>query len=109
MFERNAVELADLSHSFIVRDGKFRLPLDFEKLFQRGDLTQNIAIEPNDYIFFASSSANEVYVLGEVNNPGFMPYLPSASVLTAITARGGFTLKAFRGRVLVVRGSLKKP
>jgi protein involved in polysaccharide export with SLBB domain len=108
VFERNAVEIADLSHSFIVRDGK-RLPLDFEKLFQQGDLTQNIAMAPNDYVFFASSSANEIYILGEVNNPGLMPYLPNASVLTAITTRGGFTLKAFRGRVLVVRGSLKKP
>jgi protein involved in polysaccharide export with SLBB domain len=108
VFERNTVEIADLSHSFMVRDGK-RLPLDFERLFQHGDLTQNIAIQPNDYIYFASSSANEIYVLGEVNNPGLMPYVPNASVLTAITARGGFTLRAFKGRVMVVRGSLTKP
>jgi hypothetical protein len=38
-----------------------------------------------------------------------MPYMPNASVLTAITARGGFTRRAFRSRVLVVRGSLTKP
>jgi protein involved in polysaccharide export with SLBB domain len=108
VFERNTVEIADLSHSFMIRQGK-RLPVDFERLFQQGDLSQNIAIEPNDYVFFASSSANEIYILGEVNTPGLMPYMPNASVLTAITARGGFTLRAFKGRVLIVRGSLKKP
>jgi protein involved in polysaccharide export with SLBB domain len=108
VFERNTVEITDLSHSFMIRDGK-RLPIDFEKLFQHGDLTQNVPIEPNDYVFFASSSVNEVYILGEVNTPGLMPYMPNASVLTAITARGGFTLRAFKGRVLVVRGSLKHP
>jgi protein involved in polysaccharide export with SLBB domain len=108
VFERNTIEIADLSHSFMVRDGK-RLPLDFEKLFQQGDLKQNIPIEPNDYIYFASASANEIYVLGQVNNPGVMPFLPNASVLTAITARGGFTLRAFKARVLIVRGSLKRP
>jgi protein involved in polysaccharide export with SLBB domain len=108
VFERNTVEIADLSHSFMIRQGK-RLPVDFERLFQHGDLTQNIAIEPNDYIYFASASANEIYILGQVNNPGVMPYLPNASVLTAITTRGGFTLRAFKGRVLIVRGSLKRP
>jgi protein involved in polysaccharide export with SLBB domain len=108
VFERNTVEIADLSHSFMIRGGK-RLPIDFEKLFQHGDLTQNIPMEPNDYVFFASSSVNEVYILGEVNTPGLMPYMPNASVLTAITARGGFTYRAFRSRVLVVRGSLRKP
>lgn len=108
VFERNTVEITDLSHSFMIRNGK-RLPIDFEKLFQHGDLTQNVPMEPNDYVYFASSSANEVYVLGEVNTPGLMPYMPNASVLTAITARGGFTLRAFKGRVLVVRGSLKSP
>ena len=108
VFERNTIEIADLSHSFMVRDGK-RVPLDFERLFQQGDLSQNVAMAPDDYVYFASASANEIYILGQVNNPGVMPYLPNASVLTAITTRGGFTLRAFRARVLVVRGSLRKP
>jgi polysaccharide export outer membrane protein len=43
MFEQNTVELADLSHSFMIRNGQ-RLPVDFEQLFQRGDLSQNIAL-----------------------------------------------------------------
>jgi protein involved in polysaccharide export with SLBB domain len=108
VFERNTVELTDLSHSFIVRDGH-RLPIDFEQLFQHGDLTQNAPLAPGDYLYFASSGANEIYVLGEVRSPGIVPYTPSASIIGAITARGSFTARSFRGRVLVVRGSLTHP
>ena len=49
--DRSLVELADFSRSFITRGGR-KLPVDFEKLFVHGDLSQNIALEPNDYIYF---------------------------------------------------------
>jgi len=67
--DQRSVELTDLAHSFLVRKGQ-RLPLDFERLFQRGDLSQNVPLEPDDYLYFASANANEIYVLGEVINPG---------------------------------------
>ncbi|MDB6125671.1 MAG: Polysaccharide export protein [Pedosphaera sp.] len=108
VFERNTVETADLSHSFLVRQGK-RIPVDFQKLFQHGDLSQNIALEPNDYLYFASASANEVYVLGEVLAPGTMPLTGNATTIAAITTRGGFTSKAYKTRVLIIRGSLTHP
>lgn len=108
VFERNTVEQADLTHSFLVRQGK-RLAVDFEKLFQQGDLTQNVALEPDDYLYFPASSLNEIYVLGEVLAPGSLGFKPNANVIGAITERGGFTEKAYRQRVLVVRGSLTKP
>ena len=108
LFERNTVELADLSHSFLVRNGQ-RVPVDFEKLFQRGDLTQNAPLEPDDFLYFASASANEIYVLGEVINPGILSFAPKPTVISAIASRGGFTDRAFKSRVLVVRGSLSQP
>lgn len=108
IFERNSVELTDLSHSFLVRSGH-RLPIDFEQLFEHGDLTQNVPLEPNDYLYFASTGANEIYVLGEVLSPGVVPYSPSTSIVGALTMRGSFTAAAFRARVLVVRGSLSHP
>jgi polysaccharide biosynthesis/export protein len=108
VFERNTVETADLAHSFLVRQGK-RVPLDFEKLFQQGELSQNIPLEPDDYLYFPSSSQNEIYVLGEVLTPGPTLYKPNASVIGAITDRGGFSERAWRQRVLVVRGSLNNP
>lgn len=105
---QSTVELTDLSHSFMIRSGQ-RYPVDFEQLFQRGDLSQNIALEPNDYIFFASAAASQIYVVGAVGGAGVIPYTANATIISAITARGGFADKAYQSRVLVVRGSLNKP
>jgi protein involved in polysaccharide export with SLBB domain/capsular polysaccharide biosynthesis protein len=101
-------ELADLSRSFIVRNGQ-KLHIDFEKLFLEGDLSQNVPIEPNDYLYFASAAVNDIYVLGEVMSPGPIGFVKTATVITAITDRGGYADKAFKKRVLVVRGSLNEP
>jgi protein involved in polysaccharide export with SLBB domain len=108
LYEQRTVELADLPHSFLSRKGQ-RVPVDFERLFQHGDLSQNVALEPDDYLFFASASVNEIYVLGEVISPGVVAFAPKASAISAIANRGGFTTRAFKSRVLVVRGSLNKP
>lgn len=104
---RNVVELADLTRSFLVRDGR-RAPVDFEKLFA-GDLTQNIALEPGDYFYFPPADVAEVYVLGEVATPGPVSFTAYSTALNALAGRGGFTSRAWRYRVLVVRGSLGHP
>jgi protein involved in polysaccharide export with SLBB domain len=108
LYERNTVDMADLSRSFLIRNGQ-RQKIDLEKLFYDGDLTQNIVIEPDDFLFFGAASVHENYVLGEVMNPGPVGYMQSATVITAITDRGGYTQRAYKGKVLVVRGSLNKP
>jgi protein involved in polysaccharide export with SLBB domain len=108
MFDNRTVELADLSRSFVARAGQ-RVPVDFEKLFQQGDLSQNVAMAPGDYIYLAPSSLNEIYVLGEVALPGVLTFAPKPTVLNAIASRGGYGDKAFKQRVLVVRGSLNHP
>ena len=64
---------------------------------------------PDDYLFFAPASANEIYVLGEVYTPGVVAFLPRTSAMSVIAAVGGFTSEAFRSRVLVVRGSVTHP
>jgi protein involved in polysaccharide export with SLBB domain len=108
IYQRNTVELADLQHSYLVRQGK-RVEVNFERLFQNGDLTQNIPMEPDDYLYFALANANEIYVLGEVTSPGVAAFLPRTTVIGAISARGGFTPRAYKSRVLVVRGSVNNP
>ncbi len=108
LFEGNTVELADLPRSFIARDGR-RMSLDFEKLFFEGDLTQNVPIEPGDFIYFASAISNDVFILGEVGQPGVFGFTPRLTALGAIAVRGSFTPAAFRSRVLIIRGSLAKP
>lgn len=108
IYRSNPVELADLARSFLIRNGE-RVPVDFERLFQQGDLKQNVSLAPGDYLYIGAASANEVYVLGEVGDPGVVSYASKPTMISVIAARGGFTGKAFRSRVLVVRGSLTNP
>ena len=108
LYGRDTVDLADLGRSFLVRKGQ-RVPVDFERLFQHGDLAQNVPLEPEDFLYFAPASANEIYVLGQVMNPGVVAFLPRTSAMSVIAASGGFTPEAFRSRVLVVRGSISNP
>ncbi len=106
--DRDTVELADFQRSFLMRRGK-RIPLDFEKLFERGDLSQNIAIEPDDYLYFPPGNLKQVYVLGEVRAPGTVPYTPDLTVVGALSVRGGFTDAAYKTHVVVIRGSFNQP
>lgn len=108
LFEQNTVELADLERSFISRNGQ-RLPVDFRRLLHDGDMSRNIEIEPNDFIYVASTISNDYYVLGAVANPGVQGLTPDASVVSAISRRGGLNERAWPDRVLVVRGSFDKP
>jgi protein involved in polysaccharide export with SLBB domain len=102
------VDVADLQRAFLMRANK-RIPIDFEKLFASGDLSQNVQIEPGDYLYFPSADIKQVYVLGEVALPGAVTYRPDMSMLAAISSRGGFDDKAYKSHVLVVRGSLNHP
>lgn len=106
--DRTLVEAADFSRSFLARQGS-RVPVDFEKLFQAGDLAQNVSLEPDDYLFFPGGDAKEVYVLGEVVLPGTLAYGSNVGAVGAIARRGGFNSRAWKGRILVVRGSLNRP
>jgi len=108
VFELNTVELADLPRSFLIR-GRQRVAVDFDKLFRNGDLSQNILLEPEDYLYFPSATANEIYVLGSVKSPGSQGLSTDASVAGAITLAGGFTERAYTQKVLVVRGGLNAP
>jgi protein involved in polysaccharide export with SLBB domain len=104
----NVVETTDFSGSFLSRGGA-RVPVNFEKLFLHGDLSQNIALEPGDYLYFPASASGAIYVLGEVRAPGAVTFDADTNVLSAIATRGGFTLRAWKKHVLVVRGSRDHP
>jgi len=111
--QQNPISMVDLSRSFLVRkgeDGSFaRVPVDFESLFLRGDLSQNLALQPEDYLFFPTLAVQEVYVVGEVRAQGVVPLNREMTAMGAIIARGGFTERAWKSKILVVRGSMIKP
>ena len=108
LLDRNLIDIADFSRSILVRGGH-RVSLSFERLFQDGDLSQNVAIEPGDYLYLPGADTKEVYVVGEVRLPGATTYTPNMTIMAAIAARGGYSERAYKKRVLVVRGSVEHP
>lgn len=110
---QNAALQVDLPRSFLVRkaaDGSYgRVAVDFEGLFTRGELKQNIPLAPDDYLFFPALGPQEIYVVGEVRSAGVVPFTKDVTTLSAIAARGGFSDRAWKSRVLVIRGSLSTP
>jgi len=106
--QRNLVEVADLQRAFLVRQNQ-RMPVNFEKLFEHGDLSQNIPLAPDDYLYFPPSDLKQVYVVGEVLSPGVASFTPETSALRAITEQGGFNHRAWKKKILVIRGSLDHP
>ena len=101
-------DLADLRHSFIVRDNKM-LPVNFEHLLEKGDLSQNIYLQPDDFIYFAPSYAKEVYVIGAVTQPKPVQYVRGMSLMQAIAGAYGTVRDAWLGHVTIVRGPLVNP
>lgn len=107
-FTGTTEELADLSHSFLIRGGK-TLPVDFQKLIRDGDLGQNIYLEPDDFIYLPSALTNEVYVLGAVTEPRPIGFMNEMNLITALGRGLGMRPDADLTNVTIVRGSLTEP
>src|ERR1043166_620550 len=101
-------ELADFRRSFVMRQGKL-LPVDFDRLLRQGDLSQNIYLQPDDFVYFPSANAREVYVLGAVAQPLAVPYNEEMTLVEAIASALGTIKDAYWYEVAVVRGSLSQP
>jgi protein involved in polysaccharide export with SLBB domain len=100
--------LADLRHSFLIRHGRL-MPVDFYQLMHEGNISQNIYLQADDFVFVPSSSAREVYVLGAVVQPRPVPCTDMITLLGAIATAGGPIPGAYQSHVAIVRGSLSKP
>ena len=101
-------DLADLRHSFVMRQGK-SIPVDFAALLQEGDMSQNIYLQPDDFVFIPSTISQEVYVLGAVVKPTTVSYTDPMTLMAAISAANGPAPEAYLSHVAIVRGSLTKP
>ncbi len=117
----NPQELADLRHSFIMRQGQF-LPVDFYRLLREGDTSQNVMLQPDDFVYVPSALQQEVYVLGAVNYPRAVPYVEQMTLVGAIAGgsgpfkydwmshyQSGLAKDAYQSHVAIIRGSLAQP
>ena len=107
-FTGTTEELADLHHSFIVRRGQY-LPVNFHQLIREGDTSQNIYLEPDDFIYLPSSLSSEVYVLGAVFQPRTVGFKDQVTLVSAIASARGSIAGAHTESVAIVRGSLVTP
>ena len=101
-------EVADLSRSFLVRDGHI-VPVDFQRLLRDGDLSQNVYLQPGDFVFVPSLVSAQVHVLGAVLQPRSERMSGSMTVVQAIALAGGSVPTACLPNVAILRGSLTHP
>lgn len=96
---------ADGEKGFLLRRDQ-KIPIDFNRLAQRGDLSQNPKLEPGDSVVVPLADA--VYVNGEVKRPGPVKYAGDLTLLKALTQAGGLTPLAAASRVDIIRGGTEK-
>lgn len=106
-FRRRLETLADLDKAFVSRNGEY-IPVDFARLIDFGDMSQNIPLQSGDYIYIPSLENPEVYVLGEVRRPTTVRYNDTITLLEALTRAHGVTLRA-SSRIAVIRDSICNP
>lgn len=107
-FSGTTEELADLHHSFLIRQGQV-VPVNFHQLLREGDTSQNVYLMPDDFIYLPSSLSSEVYVLGAVYQPRAVGFKDQVTLVSAIANARGTIQNAWLRHVAIVRGSLTTP
>jgi protein involved in polysaccharide export with SLBB domain len=101
-------EAADLGRAFIIRQGKL-LRVDFRRLLREGDMSQNIYLQPDDFVYLPAAAAGNVHVLGAVNQPRSLDYQGTMTLSQSLAQAGGSVRNAYLASVAIVRGSLTEP
>jgi polysaccharide biosynthesis/export protein len=101
-------EAADLSRAFVIRQGRI-LPVDFYKLLREGDMSQNIYLQPDDFVYLPSNRVGNVHVLGAVTMPRSVDYQNQLTLVQSVAQAGGTLRDAYPSHVAIVRGSLSQP
>lgn len=91
-----------LNFSQDVQARRNRVIIDFPKLYKDNDLSQNVILEDKD-IIYVNDNKNIVYVYGQVNNEGYVPYKEGEDYMYYINKAGGFSLAAEEGNVRVIK------
>jgi len=77
------------------------MTVDLKNLVERGDTSLDVAIIDGDSIYIAK--ARLFYINGEIKKPDAYKYSEGTTVVKAITMAGGFTDKASKGKVKIIR------
>lgn len=93
---------ADLENAYLVRD-KQKIKTGFFELFVKGDLSQDMILEPDDILFIPDSFEKRIMVVGAVKNPTTVFYREGLTILDVILSAGGFTEFAKQNDVLIIK------
>ncbi|WP_198939538.1 polysaccharide export protein [Motiliproteus sp. MSK22-1] len=101
---------ADRRNITLTRGGK-TYRIDLLALYENGDSSQNILLEPGDVVNVWDRDLNKVFVLGEVNGPGsFKMNKRRKSLAEALAEAGGVNQNTSDpSQIFVVRGSADQP
>jgi polysaccharide export outer membrane protein len=85
------------------------IKIPVEDLMQKGDAKLNVVLEPNDIINIPVDRVVQIFVYGQVKNPGAIQVLRSniPTLVRAIAQAGGFTERAAKGSVVIRRKDAK--
>ena len=89
--------------------GQERIVVRLDDLTSGGDQALNIALQPKDVVMIPIEQTLNVFVYGEVKNPGAIPYLSSKKItlLQAVAQAGGPTEWAKKSKVMIKRKDRK--
>jgi polysaccharide export outer membrane protein len=81
------------------------LHIPVEDLFMKGETKFDVPLEPSDIVNVQIDREVQIYVMGQVKNPGALKILQSRipTVTQAIAQAGDFTERARRGHVVIRR------
>ncbi|MBI1804260.1 MAG: SLBB domain-containing protein [Ignavibacteriae bacterium] len=83
------------------------ISVDFAKLFLQKDSTQDIILHAEDQIIIPSTQKT-VYVFGQVASPGHIPFLGGRDAQYYVSKAGGFTDRANRGSLKIIKAKGKQ-
>ena len=78
-----------------------RVNVDFEKLAE-GDKSQDIILHDKDVIYIGDNK-KQIYVYGQVNRPGYVPFKDGADYMYYINEAGGFADRANQDEIRVIK------
>lgn len=98
-FDKDAGDTATIKRKIDNKDTV--VAVNLVSLVKGGDLSQNIQINDEDTVYV--SSAGMCYVTGEVSDPGTYPCREGSTVLKLVALAKGFTGKASKSGVSIIR------
>ena len=107
LFNGVDVDVADLDHSILVRNGDI-LPVDFRRAIESGDPLDNVKLRKGDYIFIAQRMEASVTVCGEVRHPHKRLYEAGMGLIETLTA-AGWMEDSHWSHVIIIRDGLANP